>query len=131
MAKAGTAVGPEVGGVFLATKDVARLVGWYRALGVPLSDDGMHVFGGDPAQGVVFSIQQAKGELPAAPGDLREEPYGLQRLTLNLRVVDLAATLKDLRRRGVAAAGPRDAGYGLCAWVKDPDGNVVELWQPS
>lgn len=126
-----TPLGPEVGGVFLATKDVARLVAWYRALGIPLSDDGLHVFGADPATGVVFSIQPAKGELPAAPGDLREEPYGLQRVTLNLRVVDLMATLADLRERGAQVAGPRDMGYGLFAWVKDPDGNFVELWQPA
>ena len=120
---------PEVGGVFIATKDVARLVAWYKALGVPLDDQGMHVFGDDPARGVVFSIQPAKGELPGAAGDLREEPYGLQRLMLNLRVEDLGATVAGLRKRGVAVAGPKDAGYGLFAWAKDPDGNFVELWQ--
>ena len=129
----------EVGGVFVATKDVARLVAWYRELGLPLGDDGLCVLdargkAGAPseaAHGLVFSIQPAKGELPATAGDLREEPYGLQRLTLNLRVSDLGAVLAGLRKRRVAFAGPRDVGYGLFAWTKDPDGNFVELWQPA
>jgi catechol 2,3-dioxygenase-like lactoylglutathione lyase family enzyme len=132
----GAAAPAEVGGVFLATKDVARLVAWYRGLGLPLGDDGMCVLDAagmppGPTHGLVFSIQPAKGELPGTGGDLREEPYGLQRLTLNLRVTDLGAVLADLRRRRVAFSGPRDVGYGIFAWVKDPDGNFVELWQPA
>ena len=130
--KAAAAPRVEVGGVFVATKNVARLVSWYRALGIPLGDDGMFAYG-EPGQAprLVFSIQPSAGELPATGGDLREEPYGLQRVTLNLRVPDLAATVALLRKAGDQVAGPKDAGYGLFAWAKDPDGNLVELWQPG
>lgn len=121
----------EALGVFLATEDVPRLAAWYRALGVPLGDEGYCMIGGArPGEGSVFSIAAAKAPLPKPPaGDIAPEPYGLRRATLNLRVADLEAALAGLRQRGTKVAGPTDAGYGLFAWVHDPDGNVVELWQ--
>ena len=124
----------EVGGVFLATHNVPRLVKWYQDLGMLVEADGSALDEGKAAGGapaLVFSIQKATGELPGAGGDLREEPYGMQRLTLNLRVADLDAVLADLRKRDIAVAGPREDGYGRFAWVKDPDGNVIELWQAA
>lgn len=123
-----------VGGIFLATHNVPRLVKWYQELGMPLGADGSLTGDQGKTTGapvLVFSIQTAKGELPGTGGDLREEPYGMQRLTLNLRVADLDEVLADLRKRDIAVAGPRDYGYGRFAWVKDPDGNLVELWQAA
>ena len=126
-----------LGGVFLATRNVARLAQWYRELGVPVGPDGMCVLDAEgapaksPASGFVFSIMPAQGELPGAGGDLREEPYGRQRAMINVRVTDLEVTLEGLKARDIPAVGPKDAGYGLFAWVKDPDGNLVELWQPG
>lgn len=121
----------EAVGVFLATDDVPRLVAWYRALGVPLGDEGYCTLGGStPADGSVFSIQSANVKLPAPPkGDITAEPYGLRRATLNFRVGDLNKVIAGLKKRGVKVAGPTDVGYGVFAWVHDPDGNVVELWQ--
>lgn len=125
----------RVGGVILATHNVPRLAKWYQDLGLPLAADGSAVEddgdgeAGRQAGGPAFSIQKARGELPGAGGDLREEPYGMQRVTLGLHVADLDDVLADLRQRDVAVAGPRDDGSGRVAWAKDPDGNLVELRQ--
>ena len=118
-------------GVFLASEDPARLAAWYRALGVPLGDEGHCFIGGDgsPGSGSVFSVMPASAALPPAPKEsIVEEPYGRRRVTLNLRVDDLDAAVAGLRARGEKVAGPKDYGYGVFAWVQDPDGNVVELW---
>ncbi len=117
--------------MFLASHDPPRLAAWYRALGIPLADEGHGIVGGaTPDAGSVFSVMPAAVALPAAPdGAVREEPYGLRRITLNLRVRSLDAVVADLRRRGSEVAGPRDYGFARFAWVHDPDGNVVELWE--
>lgn len=87
---------------------------------------------GPSADGSVFSIQPAKGPLPKAPaGDITAEPYGLRRATLNFRVGNIENVLAGLRTRGTKVAGPTDSGYGIFAWVHDPDGNVVELWESA
>lgn len=123
--------GVEALGVFLATHDAPRLIAWYRALGVPLGDEGYCTVGGaDPSKGSVFSIMPAARPLPGTPHEaIEEEPYGRRTVTLNLRVKGLDAVLAGLTARGDKVAGPKDYGYGRFAWVNDPDGNIVELWE--
>lgn len=120
-------------GVFLAAKEPERLLAWYRALGVPVGDEGYGAIGGkDPVEGSVFSVMPAGPDLPPAPADvLEEEPYGRRAIMLNFRVSDLAKAVAGLRARGEIVAGPTDHGYGVFAWVKDPEGNLVELWQAA
>jgi predicted enzyme related to lactoylglutathione lyase len=52
---------------------------------------------------------------------------------LNFRVNDLDAMLAQLRAKGADVAdGTQDMdGVGRFGWVTDPEGNRVELWQPS
>ena len=51
---------------------------------------------------------------------------------LNYRVDDLDALLVDLAAAGVWIDPKRqNESYGRFAWIKDCDGNRVELWQPS
>lgn len=121
-------------GVFLASEDPSQLISWYKALGVPLGDEGYCFVGGDgsPEGGGVFSVMQAATRLAAPPDDpVEEEPYGRRRVTLNLRVDDIEAAVAGLRSRGTAVVGPKDHGYGIFAWCHDPDRNIVELWQPA
>jgi predicted enzyme related to lactoylglutathione lyase len=51
---------------------------------------------------------------------------------LNLRVDDLDAVLAQLAAAGVRIDAHReDASYGRFAWIWEPEGNRVELWQPA
>ncbi|GAB2757687.1 hypothetical protein GCM10027039_16480 [Terrabacter koreensis] len=52
---------------------------------------------------------------------------------LNFRVRDLDAMLAQLRARGAAVEEETQDmdGVGRFGWVTDPEGNRIELWQPS
>lgn len=50
---------------------------------------------------------------------------------INYRVDDLAELLAQLASNGIApVAGPEAHENGKFAWIVDPDGNKIELWQP-
>ena len=56
---------------------------------------------------------------------------GMQQAMVNFRVDDLDELLKQLAAGGVRIDPKReDASYGRFAWIWDPEGNRVELWQP-
>jgi len=51
---------------------------------------------------------------------------------INYIVDDLDALLDRLKQEGVKIDDKRmNAPYGRFAWIYDPDGNKIELWQPA
>jgi predicted enzyme related to lactoylglutathione lyase len=54
-----------------------------------------------------------------------------QQTMINFRVGDLEAMFEQLRAKGADVAEDRQEmeGVGRFAWVTDPEGNRVELWQ--
>jgi predicted enzyme related to lactoylglutathione lyase len=116
-----------VGGVFLRSKDPKALQAWYAAhLGFVVTD-----------YGVSF---QWSDEVPAGTGmtiwsgfpqDTKYFGHGEQAVMINYRVDDLDGLLASLEAAGVWIDPKRDdAVYGRFAWIKDCDGNRLELWQP-
>ena len=117
-----------IGGVFLRSSDPKRLKAWYAEhLGLPLTSWG----------GVKF---EWKDEVPAGTGctawtavsgDSKAFGETTQQAMINYRVDDLDALLTKLEAAGVWIDPKRDSGdFGKFAWIKDCDGNRVELWQP-
>jgi predicted enzyme related to lactoylglutathione lyase len=50
---------------------------------------------------------------------------------INYRVDNLGEMLDQLRAKGVEVMqGPESHENGKFAWIMDPDGNKVELWEP-
>ena len=50
---------------------------------------------------------------------------------INYRVDNMTELLAQLQRNGVAILkGPESHENGKFAWIVDPDGNKVELWEP-
>ena len=50
---------------------------------------------------------------------------------VNYRVADCRALVAALREEGCQVLDSIDESeYGTFAWVLDPEGNKVELWQP-
>lgn len=120
-----------LGGVFLRARDPKALMAWYaRHLGVvPSGYTGANfVWNDDPqpeGEGIgmtVFSLM---------PTDTPYFGPGYQPAMLNFRVDDLDGMLRQLTGAGVWIDAKReDYDYGRFAWIKDLEGNRVELWQP-
>ena len=52
---------------------------------------------------------------------------------INYRVADLKKMLAQLKRAGVwidPKSQTQDSEYGKFAWIKDGEGNRIELWEP-
>lgn len=55
-----------------------------------------------------------------------------QNFMLNFRVYDLDTMLKELRAGGVKTVKDvEEQGVGRFAWIEDPEGNRIELWEPQ
>jgi predicted enzyme related to lactoylglutathione lyase len=54
-----------------------------------------------------------------------------QPFMINLLVDDMDAMLERVRAAGVEVLGRQDESYGSFAWVMDPVGVKVELWQAA
>ncbi len=48
---------------------------------------------------------------------------------INYRIKSMAETLSHLRSKGVAIDKTEDCEYGKFAWLMDPEGNKIELFE--
>lgn len=118
-----------IGGIFFQAKDAPALQAWYqRHLGIDVQAWGGTAFSWADAQGqptggtTVWSIGPQDGE-GFGPG---RAPF-----MINYRVDDIDALVQALKDEQCQVLDKREDGeYGRFAWVIDPEGNKVELWQP-
>jgi predicted enzyme related to lactoylglutathione lyase len=118
-----------IGGVFFKAKDAPALQAWYkRHLGIDVQEWGGTAFtwadaDGKPIGGTtVWSI---------GPEESDQFAPGRASFMVNYRVADLHAVVTALRAEGCNVLDEIDESeYGKFAWVIDPEGNKVELWQP-
>lgn len=118
-----------IGGIFFKAKDAPALQAWYqRHLGIDVQEWGGTAFtwtdaDGQPTGGMtIWSVAPEESE-QFAPSNAS--------FMINYRVDDLAALLDTLRAEGCHILGQSDdVTYGKFAWLIDPEGNKVELWQP-
>lgn len=118
-----------IGGIFFKADDPEALGEWYeRHLGLR-----------DTGNGVVIGWRDI--ERPEQVGQTVWAPFSADTSyfepsqaswMVNFRVEDLHATLARLEEAGVELAGePEEFEYGKFGWVLDPEGNKIELWEPS
>lgn len=115
-----------IGGVFFRSADPDALYRWYeRHLGLRRDGDEAVVLrwaDDAPSGSTVFAI---------FPRDTSYFGPGGQQFMVNLRVRDLDGLLTRLAAERVAIDPRReDFSYGRFAWIVDPEGNRVELWEP-
>jgi len=114
-----------VGGVFLKARDPKALSAWYAEhLGVPDLGGGTLAFDGPESFGMtVFSH---------FPVDTSNFGDSGQQFMINFRVDDMDQLLAQLAEAGVRIDPKRDdSEYGRFAWIWDPEGNRIELWQAA
>ncbi|UEJ83452.1 VOC family protein [Brachybacterium halotolerans subsp. kimchii] len=111
-----------IGGFFLRATDPQGLTTWYRdVLGLDIDENGL------------WHQQAGPTVFAAFPQDTDYFGDSGQTAMLNLRVVDLDALRARLRRTGanVEDAVQEMEGVGRFGWVRDPEGNRIELWEPA
>ncbi|HEY2226037.1 VOC family protein [Actinomycetospora sp.] len=111
-----------IGGYFVRAADPAALGAWYRdCLGLEPDENGMWR---PEAGATVFAAFGSETDYFGARA---------QQTMINFRVRDLEAMLVQLRAAGADVAEETEDmdGVGRFGWVTDPEGNRIELWQPS
>ena len=113
-----------VGGVFLKARHPEALSAWYAThLGIPTQDGGSLAFDGPESAGMTVFAH--------FPNETKYFGEGPQTFMVNFRVDDLAQLLDQLAQAGVRIDPKRESySYGHFAWIWDPEGNRIELWQP-
>lgn len=118
-----------IGGVFIkTTSDNKELAAWYaRHLGMAPEEWGGALLkwpedkSGD--EGVTVWHVAAKDSDWFAPSN--------SSFMINYRVDNMDKMIAQLRSGGVEIQkGPETHDNGHFAWIMDPDGNKVELWEP-
>ncbi len=126
--KQGRVIG--IGGVFIKSADHRGLSRWYREkLGLPHA----------PGQRI-----KLKWRLDDDPNERHSTTWSAfaessryfdpctAPFMINYIVDDLDALLEKLRGWGVKIDPKREEhDYGRFAWVFDPDGNKIEIWEPA
>jgi catechol 2,3-dioxygenase-like lactoylglutathione lyase family enzyme len=113
-------------GICLITPDVPRLSAFYAAvLGVPATGDA--TFAQLEAGGASLSMFAEAGMERMAPGSLAGAGRGA--FTIEVEVDDVDAEVARLRPLGVTVVKPPTTQtWGRrSVWLRDPDGNVVNL----
>ena len=119
-----------LGGIFFKAEDPIRQFEWYeKHLGIKREVDG---------SGVVFYWREADDPKRKAMTvwsifshhTSYFEP-GKATFMVNYRVDDLDGLLAQLAEAGVEIDPKREEYvYGKFAWILDPEGNRIELWEP-
>jgi len=117
-----------IGGVFFKASDPPALSAWYQQhLGIPLEEWGGGILkwpedkAGD--QGMTVWNLAARDSQWFAPSE--------SVFMINYRVDNMTELLAQLAAAGIEpVSGPESHENGKFAWIMDPDGNKVELWEP-
>jgi catechol 2,3-dioxygenase-like lactoylglutathione lyase family enzyme len=123
-----------IGGAFLFSNDVKGLAAWYRdCLGIIPA-------GEDPECNSIYATYEywdlenpkikrttAWAILPTDQ-DIKGKPRTGK---INYRVKNMGEILSHLKSKGVTIDKTEEYPYGKFAWLKDPDGNPIELWEEA
>src|SRR5215469_13245036 len=119
-------------GVRYQVKDVQRSIAFYtRRLGFNLNFQALPAFGQVSlgAFRLVLSGPGASGSRQM-PDGRDQEPGGWNRVMLQIK--DLPACISELKKQGVRFRNEMEVGPGgRQIQVEDPDGNPVELFEPT
>lgn len=114
-----------IGGVFFRSPDPKALAAWYRdILGITVEDWG----------GAMIASKDGPGYAVWSPFSATTDHFqpSTREYMINFAVDDLDAFLAGLEAKGVAVHGRQQMdGMGKFAWILDPDGTKIELWEPE
>ena len=119
-----------VGGVFFQCVDPDGLMAWYKdVLGLTINDYGGADFvHADSARAFPMGARTIFSGFKSGTDYFKPSSHPFM---INLMIDDMESMLARLADKGIALEGePQDFDYGRFAWIMDPNGVKIELWQP-
>lgn len=117
-----------IGGVFFKVKDPKGMTAWYRTnLGIQ-SKGGFSDFTWRDKDRPEEIGHTAWRIFPANTTYFGESTSPFM---INYRVANLDRALEQLRSSGVKIEKVEEYSFGRWAWITDPEGNRIELWEPK
>jgi catechol 2,3-dioxygenase-like lactoylglutathione lyase family enzyme len=116
-----------VGGVFFKAKDPKALAAWYRdVLGMPVQSWGgaalRYDAGNHPPAAAWSAFAASSNYFAPSTSDFM----------INYTVDDLDAIVARLKAKNIEPIKRTDDdANGRFAWILDPEGNKIELWEPK
>ncbi|HMA49355.1 MAG TPA: VOC family protein, partial [Magnetospirillaceae bacterium] len=115
-----------IGGLFFKAKNPKTLAAWYRdVLGLPMEAWGGAMLRYDAPN---HPDVMAWSAFPATTSYFAPSSSDFM---INYAVDDMDALVAKLKAQGVEILKQKDDPTGRFAWLLDPEGNKVELWQPK
>lgn len=117
-----------IGGIFFRAQDPEKLAAWYQQnLGLPMKGSEANFQwreSADPSRTghTVWSLFPKDTDYFGPNGPV---------FMINYRVTNLDRMVAQLRAGGVKVDKVEDFEYGRFAWISDPEGNRIELWEPK
>jgi predicted enzyme related to lactoylglutathione lyase len=118
-----------LGGVFFKCADPKSMNEWYvQKLGLPVGQ-----------YGTTFEWREADDSSKTGstswctfPNDTKYFNPSTKPFMINYRVEDLAALVDELKKDGVQIVDEiAEYDYGKFVHILDPEGNIIELWEPK
>lgn len=117
-----------IGGLFFKCDDPNKMKNWYiKHLGLPEDQYGAKFIWRDDNDPNKRCLSQW------STFDSKTDYFEPSKkdFMFNYRVHDLVALLKVLKEEGIEQVGEMEVyDYGKFAWIMDPEGNKIELWEP-
>jgi catechol 2,3-dioxygenase-like lactoylglutathione lyase family enzyme len=117
-----------IGGIFFKAKDPKTMYAWYeKHLGLAKSPETQTVtfFARDRDTGKDAHTYWSLFKQDTTYLDPSSSPF-----MINYRVDDMDAVVSALESEGVKILDRQDSEYGKFAWILDPEGNKIELFEP-
>ena len=118
-----------IGGVFFKSTDPEALRKWYKEnLGMDLINEYGASYNWNS---ITKETNKAYTVWSPFKDDTKYFSPSTKSFMINLIVDDLPVLLKQLAANGINQLGETEVlEYGSFAWILDPEGNKIELWEP-
>jgi predicted enzyme related to lactoylglutathione lyase len=116
-----------IGGIFFKSKNKERLLEWYKeSLGINIETWGGAIFNWRDIENPEIKKHSVFGVFDDSTDyfDPSFSPF-----MINFKVDDLKSVVEQLKKENQNVTDIEKHPEGLFAWIIDPDGNKIELWQ--
>jgi len=121
-----------IGGIFFTCDNPKKMNEWYeKNLGIPVTEWGA-MFEWREKDNPEKEGYTVWSVVPCDSKDFDNKVFGKKDFRINYRVENIEALVEELKKANVAIVDEiTDSEYGKFVHILDPEGNSIELFEPS